>query len=95
MSGYRDNFWVFGGQASGTYPLGADGGGSGTGRADKALTYRNSIGGLALGAQAQLEANKITGLGSVGGSLQYEFPGGLTIGVAGSYGDVPEGRSRI
>jgi predicted porin len=90
VSGYTDNFFVFGGQASGTYPLGADGGGIGTGRADKALTYRVQLGGLTFGAQTQLEANRLTGLGSLGGSLQYGFPFGLTLGVAGHLGDVPE-----
>jgi predicted porin len=89
VSGYTDNFFVFGGQASGTYPLGSDGGGIGTGRADKALTYRVRLGGLTIGAQTQLEANRLTGLGSLGGSLQYGFPFGLTLGVAGHLGDVP------
>ena len=90
VAGYTDNFFVFGGLASGTYSLQSDGGGSGTGRADKTLSYRNRFGGFVLGAQAQLEANKFTGLGSVGGSAQYRFPVGLSLGVAGNYSDIPE-----
>ena len=90
VSGYTDNFFVFGGRASGTYPLGSDGGGAGTGRADKTLSYRFRTGGLGLGAQTQLEANKLTGLGSWGGSAQYGFPFGLTVGVAGNYTDIPQ-----
>ncbi|UCF21715.1 MAG: porin [Gemmatimonadota bacterium] len=90
VSGYTDQFWVFGGRASGTYLHGTDGGGVGTGRANKAITYRNRFGGLGIGAQAQLEANRITGLGSIGGSVQYSFPFGLTVGAAVNAGDVPE-----
>jgi len=90
VSGYTDNFFVFGGRASGTYPLGSDGGGSGTGRADKTLSYRFRTGGLVLGAQAQLEANRLTGLGSYGGSAQYRFPVGLTVGVAGNFTEIPQ-----
>lgn len=90
VSGYTDNFFVFGGRASGTYPAGGDGGGIGTGRADKALTYRARLAGFTLGAQTQLEASRLTGLGSLGGSLQYRFPFGLTLGIAGHLGDVPE-----
>ena len=90
VAGYTDNFFVFGGRASGTYPVGTDGGGSGTGRSDKTLSYRLGIGGLVLGAQAQLEANRLTGLGSIGGSAQYELPFGLTVGVAGNYSDIPK-----
>ncbi len=90
VSGYTDNFFVFGGRGSGTYPLRTDGGGSGTGRADKTVSYRFRTGGLTLGAQAQLEANRLTGLGSFGGSAQYVLPFGLTVGVAGNYSDVPQ-----
>ena len=90
VAGYTDNFFVFGGSASGTYTLQSDGGSTGTGRTDKTLSYRNRLGGFGFGAQAQLEANKLTGLGSVGGSAQYQFPFGLTLGVAGNLSDIPE-----
>ena len=90
VAGYTDQLWVFGGRASGTYVRGSDGGGAGTGRASKAVTYRNRIGGLTLGGQMQLEANRLTGLGSIGGSAQYAFPFGLTVGAAVNVGDVPD-----
>lgn len=90
VSGYTDQFWVFGGRASGTYFHTTDGGGIGTGRANKAVTYRNQLGGLSIGAQAQLEANRLTGLGSIGGSAQYTLPFGLSVGAAVNLGDVPE-----
>ncbi|MBY6186729.1 porin [Marinobacter hydrocarbonoclasticus] len=53
VAGPTDNFIVTGGLASGTYNFGSDGGLSGTGRADSALQYRNSWGGLMLGLQYQ------------------------------------------
>jgi predicted porin len=90
VAGYTDNFFVFGGRASGTYPLGSDGGSGGTGRSDKTVSYRNRLGNFGFGAQAQLEANRLTGLGSFGGSAQYESPFGLRVGVAGNYSDIPQ-----
>ena len=90
VSGYTDQFWVFGGRASGTYFHTTDGGSVGAGRANKAVTYRNRLGGLTFGAQAQLEANRLTGLGSIGGSAQYSLPFGLSLGAAVNAGDVPE-----
>lgn len=43
IAGYTTDRWnVFGGQASLAYPSGSDGGTSGTGRINQALTYRNS-----------------------------------------------------
>ena len=90
VAGYTDQFWVFGGRASGTFVLGSDGGGVGTGRASKAVTYRNRVGGLTLGGQMQLEANRLTGLGSLGGSAEYALPFGLTVGAAVNVGDVPD-----
>ena len=90
VAGYTDNFWVFGGRASGAYTLKSDGGSSGTGRSDKTVSYRNRLGDFGFGIQAQLEANQLTGLGSFGGSAQYQFPSGLTVGVAGNYSDIPQ-----
>ena len=90
VSGYTDELWVFGGRGSGTYVRGSDGGGAGTGRASKALTYRFRRGGLTVGAQTQLEANRLTGLGSLGGSVQYTLPFGLSLGAAMNVGDVPD-----
>ncbi|WP_177168932.1 porin [Thalassotalea agarivorans] len=54
IGGVTDNFYVFGGKASGTYNFGIDGGISGTGRAEQALQYDVEIlGGLDLGVQFQ------------------------------------------
>lgn len=52
VAGPTDNFWTFGGEAAGSYPVG-DGGISGTGRAEQALNWRHRIGPVALGVQAQ------------------------------------------
>jgi len=53
---WTDLFWAVGGSASGTYNAGTDGGISGTGRAEKALTTRFRWRGLRLGAQAQMRS---------------------------------------
>jgi len=52
VAGTTDNFWTFGGEAAGSYPVG-DGGISGTGRAEQAVNWRYRIGPVALGIQAQ------------------------------------------
>ena len=51
---WTDLFWAVGGNASGTYNAGTDGGVSGTGRAEKAVSTRFRYHGLRLGAQAQM-----------------------------------------
>jgi predicted porin len=84
IGGYTDNFSLFGGSANGIYAGGTDGGWKGTGRADNAVVYRNSIGPLALGAQSQL----FSGQRSFGLSLQYLTKFGLTIGTAYNNGAV-------
>ncbi|MDX1333781.1 MAG: porin [Robiginitalea sp.] len=56
ITGYTDNFNVFGGQGSATYVANSDGGETGTGRANQALTYRNKIGPLHLGGQLQMRS---------------------------------------
>jgi predicted porin len=44
IAGYTSDRWnVFGGQASLAYPAGSDGGTTGTGRINQALTYRNTV----------------------------------------------------
>ncbi|MDX1302295.1 porin [Photobacterium sp.] len=52
-----DQFWIWGASASGFYDgrYGFDGGDSGQGRADDALTYRHKIGNIQIGAQYQVE----------------------------------------
>ncbi|KYP14596.1 porin [Flavihumibacter sp. CACIAM 22H1] len=53
VSGFTDRFNVFGGGATATYNAGTDGGFTGTGRADQALTYRNTSGRFSYGLQTQ------------------------------------------
>jgi predicted porin len=53
---WTDMFWAVGGNGSGTYNAGTDGGVSGTGRAEKAVTTRFRWRGLRVGAQAQLRS---------------------------------------
>jgi len=52
VAGWTDAFDVFGGTALGVYP-GGDGGGIGTGRAEKALQYWDTFGDLSFGVQYQ------------------------------------------
>ena len=53
---WTDLFWAVGGNAAGTFNANTDGGISGTGRAEKALTTRFRWRGLRLGAQAQMRS---------------------------------------
>jgi hypothetical protein len=55
----------FGGQASGTYLSGTAGGGTGLGRASKALIYRNKFGPVKLALQTQLTGDVVNYGGSV------------------------------
>ena len=79
-----DIFNVMSGQASYVFsPEGADGGDTGTGRADGALIYRNSLGKFDIGLQTQMRA----GLGDnifdhYGASLRYHISDHLTLGSA-------------
>ncbi len=61
VAGLTDYFIFTGGLASGTYNFDSDGGLSGTGRADNAIQYRNSLAGLQIGLQYQAK-----GKGSIG-----------------------------
>jgi len=78
---YTDIFDVYGAYASSTYTGGTDGGDTGTGRANDALSYRWAYKGLALGAQAQFEP-KGKAVDSLAGVARYTTPCGLTGGVA-------------
>ncbi|WP_025821706.1 porin [Shewanella marina] len=53
--GPTDNEEVWGGEATGAYTYDGDGGVDGTGRADKAIVYRNQFGQISIGLQAQLK----------------------------------------
>lgn len=86
VAGITDSFLVFGGDASGTYNFGGDGGLSGTGRADAALTWRfEPLSGLKIGLQTQSEPGDIDvdsercdpALGSCSGSFERSYGASL------------------
>lgn len=83
VTGYTDQFNIFGGTASATYVGGTDGGASGTGRATQAAIYRNQIGGFYFGAQAQMRGgNNNKFIDGYGFSAQYNFLKDFFIGAA-------------
>lgn len=87
ISGYTDQFTIFGGTASATYIGGTDGGASGTGRASQAAIYRNQIGNFYVGAQAQMRGgNNNKFIDGYSFSLQYNFLNNFFIG--GSFNKV-------
>ncbi|GAA5218362.1 porin [Corallincola platygyrae] len=57
-----DQMMVWGGEASGTFNYGSDGGISGTGRAEQAIVYRNSIGNLDYAFQYQAKNSEETNI---------------------------------
>ncbi|WP_053978050.1 porin [Mangrovimonas xylaniphaga] len=74
VTGLTDCLNVFGGRGSPTYYGGTDGGTLGTGRADQAFVYRNSLGPVSLGLQIQARSatnNKF--FDSYGASLRIKF----------------------
>lgn len=79
-----DQFNVFGGQASMAYPANSDGGQVGTGRADKAITYRNTAWRmLEVGAQVQFRTTVNDELfDSLGASAQVTVLPGVKFGAA-------------
>ncbi len=82
ITGYTDNFNVFGGQGSATYVGNSDGGETGTGRANQALTYRNKIGPLRFGGQLQMRSIDNGYLfDGFGLSAQVDVWGGLKAGA--------------
>ncbi|MBU7576742.1 MAG: porin [Flavihumibacter sp.] len=82
ITGYTDRFNVFGGGASATYTAGTDGGYTGTGRADQALTYRNSTGRFSYGAQFQfLNSNNNRWLDGLAFNLQVQLIEQLKFGI--------------
>jgi outer membrane protein N len=96
-----DELESFGGEASGTYNFGTDGGLSGTGRAEQAIQYRNSWGPFWLGLQYQakddtlalvppLEAPEAEATfdKSWGIAATYTTPIGITIGAAYNRADI-------
>lgn len=86
VSGFTDRFAVFGATASGTYNAGTDGGGSGTGRVDRAVKYEGTLRGLSLGLQLQGDGDipRTTEQydGGGGASLVYKFSERLSAAAA-------------
>ncbi|TCI01559.1 porin [Corallincola luteus] len=90
-----DVLMVWGGNASGTFNYGTDGGQSGTGRAEKAITYRNNWGDFYLALQYQAKSGTETdiyecqqdpnidcdpdNLGPVVTSIEYDYGAGGSI----------------
>ncbi len=84
VAGKTDIFNVMSGQASYVYsPSGADGGETGTGRAESALIYRNSFWKFDVGLQTQMRANGGDNFfDSYSASLRFHLTDHLTLGTA-------------
>ncbi|MCK5677956.1 MAG: porin [Flavobacteriaceae bacterium] len=84
VAGQTDIFNVMSGQASYVYsPDGADGGETGTGRAEGALIYRNTFGRFNIGLQTQMRANGGDNFfDSYSASLRFKLTDYLTLGTA-------------
>jgi len=89
---FSDQLVVFSGLASGAFGAGTDGGLAGTGRAERALLYRESWGPVAVGLQMQsrsLTANDRHWADTFSGSLIYGHRNGFAAGAA--YNEVRDG----
>ena len=87
VAGFTDRFAVFGAQGTAVYNAGTDGGGSGTGRADRALIYELNKRKISLGIQGQNNtdiplSNNQQYDGGAGASLTYNWSVGLSIAAA-------------
>lgn len=82
VTSYTDIFNVFGAEASATFNAGTDGGFMGTGRADEALSYRNTFfDRLQVGAQIQLrDITNGEGIDGFGASARFDILPGLELG---------------
>ncbi|WP_152558934.1 porin [Endozoicomonas numazuensis] len=94
VSGWTDSYAILGGNAMGVYEGRNGGDYDGTARADDALQYRNSFGGLNIGLQYQLQSDPATQNDTnnltddnvqrdhgYGIALSYELPMGLSVGA--------------
>lgn len=84
VSGWTDAFAIGGGAALGIYDGMSSGDFDGTARADDTIQYRNSFGGLNVGAQYQLEDSDTSGVNrdkGYGVSASYDFAMGLSVGA--------------
>jgi len=82
VTSYTDIFNVFGAEASATFNAGTDGGLMGTGRADAAVSYRNTLfGRLQVGAQLQVrDVTSGHGIDGYGVSARLDILPGLEVG---------------
>ncbi len=87
VAAYTDRFNVFGADASATFNAGTDGGFLGTGRADSALIYRDTLfDRLELGLQVQMRGvSDGEFLDGYGTSVQLELLEGLKLGATYTY----------
>jgi predicted porin len=85
VSEWTDRFVVFGAHGSSTYNAGTDGGQTGEGRANDALTYRVGIGPFAVGLQAQFLDSRREVVDGLSGSLVGQLGRGLRAGVTYSH----------
>lgn len=91
IGGQTDRFYIFGGEAQGTFNL-ADGDPSGTGRAGSSVQYRVTVGSGAFAAQVQnrsVSDNDQTFADTYGGSVVVESEAGFAAGAA--YNKVRDG----
>lgn len=85
VAAYTDNLYAFGGEASGTFNNGTDGGISGTGRANQLFLLRSQYKyfHIALQMQARNKTENSVRIGDTyGGSIQYMSNFGLKVGFA-------------
>ena len=83
-----DRFNVFGGQGTSTYVAGTDGGVTGTGRADRVVTYRNKIFNVVdIGLQGQFRGADADGYGA---SAQVTILPGVKVGAAFTQTNFPQ-----
>lgn len=84
VTSYTDRFNVFGADASATFNANTDGGLMGTGRADSALSYRNTLfDRLEIGAQIQMrDLSNGEAVDGYGASVQVKIIEGLKAGAS-------------
>ncbi len=89
---FTDQFQLFSGAASGAFGAGTDGGLAGTGRAERSVQYRETLGPVSVGLQVQNRAtspNDRNWLDTWGGSVLYGRAQGFAAGAA--YNEVRDG----
>ncbi|GDY27514.1 phosphoporin PhoE [Agarivorans sp. Toyoura001] len=79
VTGVTDVFWVYGGSAMGIYD--GDHGETGAGRANDALQYNGSFGGVNLSGQYQFADENEGRKDSYSGAVSYDFDFGLNVGA--------------